>query len=52
MIDDRIIELLKKYPPSWIQISIDGDRDAHNQIRGKNSFEKAVSGIKRLKRMV
>ncbi|MCI5161073.1 MAG: radical SAM protein [Candidatus Electrothrix sp. AX5] len=42
------IQLLKKYPPSYVQISLDGMRRTHEAIRGPGSFDKAVQGIKQL----
>lgn len=30
------------------QISLDGDRDSHDRIRGKGSFEKTISGTRKL----
>lgn len=51
MINDRIIRNLKSCKNlSFIQISLDGSREIHDSIRGKGSFDKAVSGLKELKR--
>lgn len=47
-VDAAHIQLLKKYPPSSVQISLDGMRKNHEVIRGQGSFEKAVQGIQRL----
>jgi len=51
LISNNIVEQLKKYPKlQEIQISLDGsDAKAHDAIRGKGSFDKAISGIKLLK---
>lgn len=35
---------------SFVQVSIDGKKETHDQIRGKGAFEKAVSGIAMLKK--
>lgn len=36
---------LKKLKPAYVQVSIEGTRETHDQIRGEGSFEKASSGI-------
>lgn len=35
---------------SFVQVSIDGTRSTHDSVRGKGSFDKAISGLKLLKR--
>ena len=47
-IDAESIRLLKKYPPSYVQISLDGMKMKHEAMRGQGSFDKAVQGIKQL----
>ncbi len=42
------LQLLKKYPPAYVQISLDGTKKNHEAIRGPGSFDKAVQGIKQL----
>jgi len=49
LINDKTIELLQHYRPSWVQISIDGDEKNHDLIRGRGAFKRSVNGIKRLK---
>ncbi len=34
----------------YIQVSVDGSREIHDSIRGKGNFDKAVSGIRMLKK--
>lgn len=48
-IDDYALLLLKKYKPLFVQVSIDGDKETHDKIRGKGSFDKAIDGIKKIK---
>lgn len=36
---------LKKLQPSYVQVSIEGRRDTHDEIRGEGSYQKAVTGI-------
>ncbi len=48
-IDESALSLLKKYKPMFVQVSIDGDKDTHDKIRGKGSFDKSIDGIKRIK---
>ncbi|WLE95311.1 MAG: radical SAM protein [Candidatus Electrothrix communis] len=47
-LDAASIGLLKKYPPAYVQISLDGMKRKHEAIRGRGSFEKAVQGIQLL----
>lgn len=44
------IDKLAKYKNlSFIQISLDGTKDTHEKIRGKNTFNKALTTLKQLK---
>ena len=47
-IDAERIQFLKKHPPAYVQISLDGTKEKHELIRGKGSFTKAVQGIRQL----
>ncbi|MCW5213545.1 radical SAM protein [Desulfobulbus sp. TB] len=47
-INAATLQLLKKYPPAYVQISLDGTKKNHEAIRGAGSFDKAVQGIKQL----
>ena len=49
LINDKTIALIQKYKPLFVQISIDGDQETHDKIRGKGAFETSMKGIKRLK---
>lgn len=49
LIDDTIIKKLKQTGIRHISLSIDGDRDVHNEFRTKGSFDKAIEAIKLLK---
>jgi len=48
MIDSAIAKKLKKLKPKFIQVSIEGNRETHDKIRGKGNFDKAVGGLKEL----
>jgi radical SAM protein with 4Fe4S-binding SPASM domain len=48
LIDPEIIELLHSFPPSYVQVSLDGMQPVHDGIRGQGAFLKAVQGIRRL----
>jgi radical SAM protein with 4Fe4S-binding SPASM domain len=50
MINEKNLELLLRYPPVFVQISIDGDKATHDKIRGVGAFDSAMKGIKRLKK--
>ena len=45
LLDDELIEILKKYKVDILQISIDGLLKNHEIIRGKKSFEKTILSI-------
>ncbi|MCI5143032.1 MAG: radical SAM protein, partial [Candidatus Electrothrix sp. ATG1] len=47
-IDAATIRLLRKYPPVYVQVSLDGTKKNHEAIRGTGSFAQAVQGIKQL----
>lgn len=49
LIDNFIIEKLRKTGIKHISLSIDGDRDIHDAFRTKGSFDKATQAIKLLK---
>ncbi|MFX1419142.1 MAG: radical SAM protein [Promethearchaeota archaeon] len=46
LITPRIAKKLKNIGVGYVQVSIDGLKDIHEQIRGKGTFEKAISAIK------
>jgi len=45
---DYYIDEIKKYPNLHIQISLDGNRAAHDMIRGTGTYEEAMTTIQRL----
>ncbi|WP_339136651.1 MAG: radical SAM protein [Candidatus Electrothrix sp. GW3-4] len=47
-VDAARVQFLKKYPPAYVQISLDGTQEKHEIIRGKGSFVKAVQGVRQL----
>lgn len=49
LINDFIVEKLKQTGIKHIAISIDGDREIHDEYRAVGSFDKAVESIKLLK---
>ncbi len=42
------VEMLQRYPPLFIQVSIDGTEKKHDSIRGKGAYRKAVLGMQKL----
>ena len=49
LFNDSVSKEISKFKNLSIRISIDGhNSDSHNKIRGKQSFEKVIAGIKRL----
>lgn len=50
LIDDNCVQKLTEAGVKTISVSLDGLRDTHEKLRGvEGSFDRAVSGIKRLK---
>lgn len=50
MISDEYAAMLKELGCSFIQVSMDGGIDAHDNIRGRGSFVKTFEGIRKLKK--
>lgn len=48
LIDADMAKRLKKLKPSFVQVSIDGARKTHDQIRGQGTHQKALKGIANL----
>ncbi len=48
LIDDKMARYLKKCNPAFVQISMEGNRETHEQIRGPGSFDMAVSALRHL----
>ncbi|NVM52552.1 MAG: radical SAM protein [Candidatus Helarchaeota archaeon] len=46
LITQQVAKRLKDSGAGYVQISIDGLEDIHDQIRGKGVFQKAIAGIK------
>ncbi|MHA2099477.1 MAG: radical SAM/SPASM domain-containing protein [Candidatus Kariarchaeaceae archaeon] len=47
-IDQEKAKFLKKIGTDFVQVSIEGKKETHNQIRGKKSYERAVQALKNL----
>lgn len=47
-IDKKTADVLHELKPSYIQVSLDGAKKTHDEIRGAGAFDNAVTGIKRL----
>lgn len=45
LISNRDAELLKKLGVNSVQVSIEGTQPVHDQIRGENSFSRALQGV-------
>ena len=48
LIDNAAADRLAWYLPEFVQVSLDGDRAAHDAVRGQGSFDAALAGIDRL----
>jgi radical SAM protein with 4Fe4S-binding SPASM domain len=49
LIDDAKAKWLRGLKPRYIQVSMDGDKAAHDSIRGEGNFKKTCEVIRRLK---
>lgn len=50
LITDEIAKKLKEFNLLYVQVSIDGNEEVHNSIRGCENFRKALDGIDVLKK--
>ncbi len=50
LIDDAVVKQLKSLCIKNVAISIDGDRESHDLLRGTGSFDKAIKGIEHLEK--
>ena len=48
LINDQIISKLKDLQVSYVQVSLEGLKEINDQIRGKDSFDRATRGLKLL----
>ena len=48
LLDEKIIKILKYYNVRSYQLSIDGNKEYHEYMRGENTYNKAISAIKLL----
>lgn len=49
-IDENCATQLKKLAPSFVQISLEGNEETHDQIRGQGHFQECISALKHLKK--
>ena len=45
-----IVKRLKSYNPRIVQVSLDGSKETHDKIRGKNSYNEVIKALKLLKK--
>jgi len=48
LIDDKVAKKLFDSGLKIVQVSLDGTKEAHEKIRGKGTFDKAINGIRSL----
>lgn len=49
---DALIEVVKKTPPVRLYISLDGNKDTYQSMRGKDGYEKVIKVIEQLRHTV
>ncbi|MHA2495666.1 MAG: radical SAM protein [Candidatus Hodarchaeales archaeon] len=50
LINEQIAQEVQKYHPKFVQVSLEGKRETHNKIRGKNSFDRTIKALKIMKK--
>ncbi len=48
----KVIEAVRKYHPSHLYVSLDGDRDTYRRMRGCNGYDKVIEVIEAVKEEV
>jgi radical SAM protein with 4Fe4S-binding SPASM domain len=48
LINDKVIQHFLENPPAYVQVSIDGTKEIHDDIRGAGNFDRAINGLKML----
>lgn len=48
LIDDPLARRLADWRPEYVQVSLEGERDTHDGLRGAGNFERVVAAIERL----
>ena len=48
LIDGDLADRLRRYDPSFVQVSLEGGADTHDRIRGQGSFERTALAVKHL----
>jgi radical SAM protein with 4Fe4S-binding SPASM domain len=49
LLNEAVVKRLKFYNPRIVQISLDGSKETHDKIRGKNSYNEVIKALKLLK---
>ena len=50
LLNEETVKKLKSYNPKMIQISLDGSKKTHDEIRGINSYNEVIKSLKLLKK--
>ncbi|CDM68085.1 Radical SAM domain protein [Clostridium bornimense] len=50
LIDEKVVKKLSEYNPRMVQVSLDGDKDTHDKIRGRGAYEEVLNALKMLNR--
>jgi len=49
---ESLIEAVKKFPPKRLYISLDGDKETYQHMRGKDGYDRVIQVIQELKNVV
>ncbi|EKQ56733.1 MULTISPECIES: radical SAM protein [unclassified Clostridium] len=50
LLNEDVVSRLKFYNPKMVQVSLDGSKKTHDNIRGKNSYTEVINSLKMLKK--
>ena len=52
LVPESVIEAIEKYPPKRLFLSLDGDKETYQYMRGKDGYDKVLSVIRATKDLV
>ena len=50
LLNEEVVKRLKNYNPRMVQVSLDGNKETHDKIRGANSYNEVIKALSLLKK--